>query len=226
MTQVWVTSTGRSFKDLGRVQSDLFVEKHRLPAFLAIPSEKISTKNMSDKARPRQSPKKSVKDIVGKKGDTESAGNGEHGVNGDSPNGRMNLWPKSGVSRSFVQKRMTKEPLGSRFPDSERGESRARASFLMDASMLEASTESKYQELERMNQSPTSAQKRFSKTIPATLDADDHTTNEKAASIPPSAGVREDNKPSPSHNESDNDSPGKKGRLFKGIFMSKHRNKK
>lgn len=182
---------------------------------------------MSDKARPRQSPNKRGNDTAGKKGDTDNATNGGHGINGDSPNGRMNLWPKSGVSRSFVQKRMTKEPLGSRFPDSERGESRARASFLMDASMVETSSESKYQELERMNQSPTSAQKRFSKTIPATLDADDHTTDEKAASIFPSAGVREDTQPSPSHDEtSDKDSPGKKGRLFKGIFLSKHRNKK
>lgn len=37
------------------------------------------------------------------------------------------------MSRSFVHKRMVRDSLGPRFPDSERGESRQRASFLMDS---------------------------------------------------------------------------------------------
>lgn len=182
---------------------------------------------MDDRAIPRLSPSQRENDSIGKKGDAESKANAGHGVHGDSPSARMNLWSKSGVSRSFVQKRMTREPLGSRFPDSERGESQARASFLIDASMLETNAGSKYQELERMNKSPTSAQKRFSKTIPATLDVDDHATDEKSTSKSPSAILHEDDQSKPSHDEaSEKDSPGKKSRFFKGIFLSKHRNKK
>lgn len=181
---------------------------------------------MNDRDIPRLSPNKRGNGSGGNKSDAENAGNAGAGVNGDSSNGRMNLWPKSGVSRSFVQKRMVREPLGTRFPDSERGESRARASFLIDASMLEASDRSKYQELEKLNQSPTSAEKRFSKTAPATLAADDQASDGRKLVKAYSTAPHEDTQPSPVRDELDGDVPSKKGNFFKAVFLSKRRNKK
>lgn len=143
-----------------------------------------------------------------------------------SPTGRLSLWPKAGVSRSFVHKKMTRESLGPRFPDSERRELRARASFLIDGSTLDTSERSKFQELEKLSQSPTVAAKRFSKTPREAFAAEEHQVEggkTKKVGTSDSHEIRETN--TDESRDSDNESPSKKS-LFRAVFLSKQRNRR
>lgn len=65
--------------------------------------------------------------------EARASGNLDSGIPGSANAGVGSLQRFGTMSRSFVHKRMVRDSLGPRFPDSERGESRQRASFLTDS---------------------------------------------------------------------------------------------
>lgn len=114
---------------------------------------------------------------------------------------------KKGINReSFIQ----------RFPDSERGEMKSRASFL--GGDFEEDTEEcnvrTFKGLQQLNQSPTKGDKTpFSRTPRATLDGDTEEMEEGGKDSVPPRGVKEKQQKEGKTN------------IF-GKILSKHRNKR
>lgn len=114
---------------------------------------------------------------------------------------------KKGINReSFVQK----------FPDSERGEMKSRASFLGGdlEDDIEDSNIRTFRSLQQLTQSPTKGDKTpFSRTPRATLDGDLEETEESGRELSSPRGVKEKQQKEGKTN------------IF-GKILSKHRNKR
>lgn len=124
------------------------------------------------------------------------------------------------ASRSFIHKRMTRDSLAPKYPDSERGASWQRASFLIDNTQT-TDDRSRLNNLTQMGLSPTIGEKSFSKTPRATLpsenDDGDSFSTEKEKKKSKSSETEDRTKDTPSR---------KKLNLFNNVFLSKHRNKR
>lgn len=110
------------------------------------------------------------------------------------------------VSRSFAHKR---DALGPKFPDSERGETRQRASFLIDNSKGGGDRN----HFNRMSLSPTLGEKTFTKTPRMTLESDPNASSSHTDE-------------SPNGKEGAEKAPGKKSSIFSHVLFSKHRNRR
>lgn len=133
----------------------------------------------------------------------------------ESPQNGMKNFRLGTVRSSFVHKR---DALGPKYPDSERGESRARASFLIDNTQNTGDRNN----FNRMSLSPTLGEKTFTKTPRMTLGKDrkDAKQNDKrkggaaATSVNADADTR-----CPA-------TPEKKSSIFNSVLFSKHRNRR
>lgn len=114
------------------------------------------------------------------------------------------------------KKVLPRESFVQKFPDSERGEMKQRASFLggeIDDDVEDSSIRS-FRNLQQMIQSPTKGDKTpFSKTPWAKMGADPDDSDDICSSPRGGKGGEKDDK------------DGKKNRLGK-LFLSKHRNKR
>lgn len=126
------------------------------------------------------------------------------------------------AARSFVRKRHTREQLGSKFPDSERGEARLRASFLEEYRETTAPAGPAMptfgKKVEAVSTSPTSREKTFFKTPRYNLG---NTGNPLEAEKV--AREMEEQKVASQDNDGGN---GKKLSGFFSTVFSKHRNRK
>lgn len=144
---------------------------------------------------------------------------GMQGIIADRNGAKMNFRGLGNASRSFVQKHMAREPLAPKFPDSARGESRQRASFLIDNSQV-PEDRNRFTDLERMSQTPKVGERTFSKTPRATLSEasdTDNVVNEREKKTAGNADAEE--------GENDVQARKKYG-IFSGILFSKHRNRR
>lgn len=136
--------------------------------------------------------------------------------------------PFGHASRSFMQKHMVRELLGPKYPDSERGESRQRASFLIDTNDVPKDRK-KYDEYNRLNnigkQSPS--ERSFSKTPRATLaveESDGDSTPHESDRMKSSQSEGNSGNAG-GENDHSNDKFMKKKSMF-GTFLSKARNRR
>lgn len=151
------------------------------------------------------------------KGTTES---GTQGEGAGSNNGKAGFRGISNASRSFMHKRMTRDSLAPKYPDSERGESWQRASFLVENTQS-TDDRSRLNNLTELGLFPSVGDRSFTKTPRATLPVEnsdgDYSSNEKenkkAGSTDKEDGIKET-------------SNRKKLNLFNTVFFSKHRNKR
>lgn len=168
--------------------------------------------NAQKTAKKAEKPKLDLKMQEEDKDGSCNGGNGSGGT--AAPGNAVNFRQMGSVSRSFVHKRMARDSFIPKFPDSERGESRQRASFLVDKS--DTGTKKRFTEFERMSLSPSMAENSFTKTPRATLESE---------GLDRDMLKRDDDAKKGSSPDGSSADGGKKGSFY-SVMLSKARNRR